>query len=118
MEALLDGEAEVHSETVIRRRKGQGRRLPPPSAFASSVFCRPRKVGLSHSHRLARNGNRCAGKATAAIAFAGLLRLQMITVSEDLSSSPASMVDRAYVRAVEASDLDKRLRAIEEKMTK
>lgn len=54
-----------------------------------------------------------APAATAAIVAA--VAAADITVTE--GSDLARLVD-TYVRAVEASDLDKRLRAIEEKMTK
>ena len=110
MEALLDGEAEAITRVAVDKAKEGDttalrlclERILPPR--------KDRPVSLS----LPQLGTVTdAPAATAAIVAA--VAAADITVTE--GSEFARLVD-TYVRAVEASDLDKRLRAIEEKMAK
>jgi hypothetical protein len=110
MEALLDGEAEAITRTAIEKAKEGDttalrlclERILPPRKDRPVSFSLPQLGTVTD-----------APAATAAIVAA--VAAADITVSE--GSELAKLVD-TYVRAVEASDLDKRLRAIEEKMTK
>jgi Family of unknown function (DUF5681) len=110
MEALLDGEAEAITRVAVDKAKeGDAtalrlclERILPPRKDRPVSFSLPQLGTVTD-----------APAATAAIVAA--VAAADITVSE--GSELAKLVD-TYVRAVEASDLDKRLRAIEEKMTK
>jgi hypothetical protein len=110
MEALLDGEAETITRTAIDKAKEGDttalrlclERILPPRKDRPVSFSLPQLGTVTD-----------APAATAAIVAA--VASADITVSE--ASELAKLVD-TYVRAVEASDLDKRLRAIEEKMSK
>ncbi len=110
MEALLDGEAETITRTAIEKAKEGDttalrlclERILPPRKDRPVSFSLPQLWTVAD-----------ARAATAAIVAA--VAAAEITVSE--ASELARLVD-TYVRAVEASDLDKRLRTIEEKMAK
>jgi hypothetical protein len=110
MEALLDGEAEAITRVAVDKAKeGDAtalrlclERILPPRKDRPVSFSLPQLETVTD-----------APAATAAIVAA--VAAADITVSE--GSELARLVD-TYVRAVEASDLDKRLRAIEEKMAK
>ena len=110
MEALLDGEAEAITRVAVEKAKeGDAtalrlclERILPPRKDRPVSFSLPQLGTVTD-----------APAATAAIVAA--VAAADITVSE--GSELARLVD-TYVRAVEASDLDKRLRAIEEKMAK
>jgi hypothetical protein len=110
MEALLDGEAEAITRVAVDKAKeGDAtalrlclERILPPRKDRPVSFSLPQLGTVTD-----------APAATAAIVAA--VAAADITVSE--GSELARLVD-TYVRAVEASDLDKRLRAIEEKMAK
>jgi uncharacterized protein DUF5681 len=110
MEALLDGEAEAITRVAVDKAK---------EGDATALrLCLERILPLRKdrpvSFSLPQLGTVTdAPAATAAIVAA--VAAADITVSE--GSELARLVD-TYVRAVEASDLDKRLRAIEEKMAK
>src|SRR6202167_2469107 len=108
IEALLDGEAEAITRIAVEKAKeGDAtalrlclERILPPRKDRPVSFSLPQLVAVTD-----------APAATAAIVAA--VASADITVSE--GSELSRLVD-TYVRAVEASDLDKRLRAIEEKM--
>ena len=110
MEVLLDGEAEAITRVAIDKAKEGDpaalrlclERILPPRKDRPVVFSLPQLATVTD-----------APAATAAIVSA--VASADITVSE--ASELAKLVD-TYVRAVEASDLDKRLRAIEEKIAK
>jgi hypothetical protein len=110
MEALLDGEADAITRIAIEKAKGGDsaalrlclERILPPRKDRPVSFSLPQLGTVTD-----------APAATAAIVAA--VAAADITVAE--GSELAKLVD-TYVRAVEASDLDKRLRAIEEKMAK
>ena len=110
IEALLDGEAEAITRMAVKKAKeGDGtalrlclERILPPRKDRPVSFSLPQLGTVTD-----------APAATAAIVAA--VAAADITVTE--GSELARLVD-TYVRAVEASDLDKRLRAIEEKMIK
>jgi Family of unknown function (DUF5681) len=110
IEALLDGEAEAITRIAVEKAKeGDAtalrlclERILPPRKDRPVSFSLPQLGTVTD-----------APAATAAIVAA--VAAADITVTE--GSELARLVD-TYVRAVEASDLDKRLRAIEEKMTK
>ena len=110
MEALLDGEAEAITRVAVDKAKEGDttalrlclERILPPRKDRPVSFSLPQLGTVTD-----------APAATAAIVAA--VASADITVSE--GSELARLVD-TYVRAVEASDLDKRLRAIEEKMAK
>ena len=110
MEALLDGEAEAITRIAVEKAKeGDAtalrlclERILPPRKDRPVSFSLPQLGTVTD-----------APAATSAIVAA--VAAADITVSE--GSELARLVD-TYVRAVEASDLDKRLRAIEEKMAK
>jgi hypothetical protein len=110
MEALLDGEAEAITRVAVDKAKeGDAtalrlclERILPPRKDRPVSFSLPQLGTVTD-----------APAATAAIVAA--VAAADITVSE--GSELARLVD-TYVRAVEASDLDTRLRAIEEKMAK
>ena len=108
MEALLDGESEALTRKAIELAKGGDmqalrlcldRILPPrkdrPIAFAMPVIT------------TIEDAPRAMAAVTAAVA------LGEITVTE---AADVSRLVETYVRSVEASDLEKRLRAIEEAM--
>src|ERR1700683_2036855 len=110
MEALLDGEAEAITRVAVDKAK-EGEptalrlcleRILPPRKDRPVSFSLPELGTVTD-----------APAATAAIVAAGASA--DITVTE--GSELAKRVD-IFVRSVEASDLDKRLRAIEEKMVK
>jgi hypothetical protein len=110
MESLLDGEAEAITRVAVDKAKeGDAtalrlclERILPPRKDRPVSFSLPQLGTVTD-----------APAATAAIVAA--VAAADITVTE--GSELARLVD-TYVRAVEASDLDKRLRAIEEKMIK
>ena len=110
MEALLDGEAEAITRVAVDRAKeGDAtalrlclERILPPRKDRPVSFSLPELGTVTD-----------APAATAAIVAA--VASADITVTE--GSELAKLVD-IFVRSVEASDLDKRLRAIEEKMVK
>ena len=110
MEALLDGEAEAITRVAVDKAKEGDttalrlclERILPPRKDRPVSFSLPQLGTVTD-----------APAATAAIVAA--VAAADITVLE--GSELARLVD-TYVRAVEASDLDKRLRAIEEKMIK
>ena len=110
MEALLDGEAEAITRVAVDRAKeGDAtalrlclERILPPRKDRPVSFSLPELGTVTD-----------APAATAAIVAA--VASADITVTE--GSELAKRVD-IFVRSVEASDLDKRLRAIEEKMVK
>jgi Family of unknown function (DUF5681) len=110
MEALLDGEADAITRIAIEKAKeGDSaalrlclERILPPRKDRPVSFSLPQLGTVTD-----------APAATAAIVAA--VAAADITVGE--GSELAKLVD-TYVRAVEASDLDKRLRAIEDKMAK
>jgi hypothetical protein len=110
MEALLDGEAEAITRVAVDKAKEGDttalrlclERILPPRKDRPVSFSLPQLGTVTD-----------APGATAAIVAA--VAAADITVSE--GSELAKLVD-TYVRSVEASDLDRRLRAIEEKMAK
>jgi Family of unknown function (DUF5681) len=106
MEALLDGEADTITRVAIEKAKeGEAaalrlclERILPPRKDRPVSFSLPQLATVTD-----------APAATAAIVAA--VAAAEITVSE--ASELARLVD-TYVRALEACDLDKRLRAIEQ----
>src|ERR1700690_2958968 len=110
MEALLDGEAEAITRVAVDKAKEGDttalrlclERILPPRKDRPVSFSLPQLGTVTD-----------APAATAAIVAA--VAAADITVAD--GSELARLVD-TYVRAVEASDFDKRLRAIEEKMIK
>jgi hypothetical protein len=107
MEALLDGEAEAITRVAV-----EGRRCYRPAPLPRAHFAAAQGSACFILTSFARNCNRCTSPTAAIVAAVAAAD---ITVAE--GSELAKLVD-TYVRAVEASDLDKRLRAIEERMAK
>ena len=110
MEALLDGEAEAITRLAINKAKKLDttalrlclERILPPRKDRPVAFPMPTLSNIADAPAV-------MAAITSAVAVAE------ITVSE--AAELARLVE-TYVRAVEAADLDKRLRAIEQVITK
>ena len=108
MEALLDGESEALTRKAIELAKGGDMqalrlcldRILPPRKDRPIEFAMPVITNIED-----------AARAMAAVTTA--VALGEITATE---AADVSRLVETYVRSVEASDLEKRLRAIEEAM--
>jgi uncharacterized protein DUF5681 len=110
MEALLDGEAEAITRKAIEKAKEGDttalrlclERILPPRKDRPIALLMPKLSTVADAAAL-------MAAITSAVAIGD------VTTSE--AAELAKLID-TYVRAVEATDLDKRLRAIEQAMTK
>src|SRR5258708_2092551 len=110
MEALLDGEAEAITRKAVEKAKEGDttalrlclERILPPRKDRPIALLMPKLSTVADAAAL-------MAAITSAVAIGD------VTTSE--AAELAKLID-TYVRAVEATDLDKRLRAIEQPMTK
>jgi hypothetical protein len=110
MEALLDGEAEAITRKAVEKAKEGDttalrlclERILPPRKDRPIALLMPKLSTVADAAAL-------MAAITSAVAIGD------VTTSE--AAELAKLID-TYVRAVEATDLDKRLRAIEQAMTK
>jgi Family of unknown function (DUF5681) len=110
MEALLDGEAEAITRKAVEKAKEGDttalrlclERILPPRKDRPIALLMPKLSTV-------------ADAATLMAAITSAVAIGDVTTSE--AAELAKLID-TYVRAVEATDLDKRLRAIEQAMTK